>query len=375
MQHFKLHVRNTISRASCWGLISMMACGATPSFAQKYTATLLKNLPGGHSPYAVAINNSGQVTGFAYEPYDAADIADVVVWNGSTPTIIAHNATATDINNLGFVTGSYFETGAGYGKTFVASPGFFNDNLYNSSGNIIDGVGGTIIYGTLTGINDGDKMTGVINFHSSSLAAVWDNPTDTFPSAYLFPPAPYSECDSSADAINNAGDVVGIFFTCSSYLFHAALWQHDGTVKDLGTLGGSTSAANSINALGYIAGWASLPNNAEHAVIWGPTTRAFDLGTLGGSSSYANSINAEGDVVGSAGTSNGDIHAVIWTHKHHQIIDLNNEIDPTLAKEITLESAAGTNDKCQIVVNGTINKNLEDVVYLLSLTDQTNCND
>lgn len=113
----------------------------------------------------------------------------------------------------------------------------------------------------------------------------------------------------------------------------------------------------------------------QHAVVWGPTTKAFDLGTLGGKNSFAGGINEAGDVVGSAQTSYGVWHAVIWTHKHYTAVDLNSEIDPKLAGEITLVDAIATNDKCRVLASGFNNKTQLPESYLLSLTIQANCNE
>src|ERR1700733_9956797 len=85
MKKNKWDVRNTISRVGYLGLVSAVALGATPSFAQKYTATELKTLSGGTFATAIAMNNVDQVVG-------SADIAsgdsDAVMWNGANPTVI-----------------------------------------------------------------------------------------------------------------------------------------------------------------------------------------------------------------------------------------------------------------------------------------------
>jgi uncharacterized membrane protein len=109
--------------------------------------------------------------------------------------------------------------------------------------------------------------------------------------------------------------------------------------------------------------------------LWEPTTRAFDLGTLGGKASYASGVNVEGDVVGSAQTSYGVWHAVIWTHKHFTAIDLNAEIGVAESQSITLTAAVGTNDRCAVVANGYNNKTKAAGSYVLTLADQSNCNE
>ena len=48
---------------------------------------------------------------------------------------------------------------------------------------------------------------------------------------------------------------------------HAFLWE-DGTMYDLGTLGGASSTAVAINDSGQILGESETLGGATHAVIW-----------------------------------------------------------------------------------------------------------
>jgi hypothetical protein len=63
----------------------------------------------------------------------------------------------------------------------------------------------------------------------------------------------------------------------------------------------------------------------------------------------------------------GDQHAVLWVHARSEPIDLNSEIDSSLAQEITLTDAVGINCKCQIVANGYNNKAGASESFVLSL--------
>src|SRR2546429_6713778 len=72
---------------------------------------------------------------------------------------------------------------------------------------------------------------------------------------------------SGASAVNEAGQVVG--WSQGSYPdpIHAFLWEN-GTMTDLGTLGGSTAQAYDINDKGQGVGVGSSSSRINHAVLW-----------------------------------------------------------------------------------------------------------
>lgn len=115
--------------------------------------------------------------------------------------------------------------------------------------------------------------------------------------------------DSSADSINNRGQIVGQASTASGAV-HAVVWQHGG-ITDLGTLGGDYSIAQAINERGQIVGWSVTSAGELHAALW-EDGRIIDLGTLGGDYSTATDINDHGQIAGSSATATGEQHAVLW---------------------------------------------------------------
>ena len=68
-------------------------------------------------------------------------------------------------------------------------------------------------------------------------------------------------------------------------------------VRDLGTLGGTVTAAADVNAMGQVVGFSMTSEGFLHAFVWDRGVMT-DLGTLGGESSYATAINDSGWVVG-----------------------------------------------------------------------------
>ena len=84
-------------------------------------------------------------------------------------------------------------------------------------------------------------------------------------------------------------------------------------MTDLGTLGG-VSTAEDINERGQVVGRSTLAKRGEfHAFLWEDGTMT-DLGTLSGLSSQAYGINDRGQVVGFSQPAVGQqIRATLWT--------------------------------------------------------------
>jgi len=156
---------------------------------------------------------------------------------------------------------------------------------------------------------------------------------------------------ASALAINNAGQIVGsaaIDQLSSAGTGHVHAFLYDGTLHDLGTIGGIDSRAVAINDKGqavgtYFTGTSDHP--IAHAFLYDHGSLT-PLGSLGGQESEALAINNLGQVVGDTGTG-------AFLFDHGTLEDLNAMIDPTL--HISLDRAAAIDDAGTIVATGYLN--------------------
>ena len=119
------------------------------------------------------------------------------------------------------------------------------------------------------------------------------------------------ELSAGAVAINDAGQIVG--YSPASTGRHAVLWSAAGDIRDLGTLGGSTSEAIDINASGLVIGKSLTAGDAEtHFFLWSAATGMQDLDTLGAITSVVE-INDAGQIIGTFIHESGESHAFLYT--------------------------------------------------------------
>ena len=120
-------------------------------------------------------------------------------------------------------------------------------------------------------------------------------------------------------------NVVGGAVTATNSM-HAFTWNDWSGIVDLGTLGGTHSRAMAT-ALGHICGSASTAMGQTHAFFMSsPSSQMTDLGTFGGTISAALNVNNFGQVVGYAETGDGHLHAFYWDDLSQEMVDLNDRI-------------------------------------------------
>jgi probable HAF family extracellular repeat protein len=129
----------------------------------------------------------------------------------------------------------------------------------------------------------------------------------------------------------------------------------NGTINDMGALGGPHSTANAINAQTLVVGWADVADNSTAAFQWqhGKMSQLASLPgsvTSAGNGTQATAVSDNGVIVGSCVTSTGETHAVIWSNG--KITDLNSLIPQT---GLVLTRATGINRSGQIVVEQQTN--------------------
>lgn len=264
----------------------VLSAAAQIGRARHYTITDLGTL-GGSSSSALAINNEGQVVGRSTLPGDT--VTGAFLWQ---------DGAMTDLGSLG---------------------GTFN---------------------TANGINRAGDVVG-----ASEL------PNNTARHAVLFRNGQVIDLGAlpqsglcAAFGVNDRREIFGGCIPVGRVgPFHATQYK-DGTVIDLGTLGGPSSFTNTVNERGTAAGRADLPDGSSRAVIFAEGV-FLNLGTLqGGNFSAGRAINDRGEVACLSNTVNGDFHACLYDGR--DIIDLG-----TLGGSFS--DSGGINNRGQVVGNST----------------------
>ena len=328
---------------------------ATGARAQYKFTDLGTSIPGATQSYASEINAGGQVVG------------TFSLSSGAGGGFLYSDGTARVLTALGV--GTQY---AGGGAAAINDSGQIAGELgiSLSVGHACIYAGGTVQdLGTLGGtdscaasINDNGQVVG-----TSDVTPGNDSPQD----AFLYSNGTMTDLDqlvggkhqSSADAINNAGKVVG---NCGGSAFVYA----NGTVTTIASV-----LADAINDAGEVVGEITSSNGGHpgHAFLWSPGAGVTDLGTLPapyGQTSTAFGINDSGQIVGDSYSPtvppNGPPpypHAFLYSNGTMK--DLNNL---TSAPGFTLNNATAVNAAGQIVGTAQVDgvSPTTDIAFLLT---------
>ena len=161
-------------------------------------------------------------------------------------------------------------------------------------------------YSSANAINDAGEITGVSNTGSAIVPFIWSDKNGL----QRLPLFGGDNC-GQAVAINKHGDVAGISSGLNGS--RAYLWSRKTGVLNLNILpGGTYSRAHDINDSDEVAGVSNTPDG-DRATLWTKDGSVRDLGTLPGDlTSEALAINNTGEVVGYSKGPNG-MRAFLWT--------------------------------------------------------------
>lgn len=346
-------------------LSSLMVLGFATSesanAASLYSVTDLGTLSGSWS-LATGINDSGQVIG--YSNYFRAFFWENGVMT-DLGTLGGTQSQAWGINDLGEVVGfadTNFvmnEYGHLYQQAF----------LWNKSQGMTD------LGGPLGGSIGEQSLAYDIN-NSGQVVGGWLRlPSKEGRYAFLLQNGSITDLgtlggwESRAFSINNSGQVVGeSTFSKNDNENHAFIWNEGKGMTDLGTLnGGSLSAATAINDSGQVVGYSVTGGyRSTEAFLWEEGAGMISLGTLGGNHSDAQDINNLGQIVGlsSKTISSQDTYAFIW--EGGVMTDLNSLIPDDSGWLLT--EARDINNNGQIVGSGYIDNQLH--AFLLTPTSE-----
>ncbi|MBW4665618.1 MAG: PEP-CTERM sorting domain-containing protein [Chroococcus sp. CMT-3BRIN-NPC107] len=292
-----------------------------------------------------------EITGLDFLPSDINDSAQVVgenyLWeNGNVTdlnTLAGANKShlfATSINNNGAIVGGGLTTSNSIGQAFVfngstisavtpafncrSNCGYVVAEDINDSGTIAlnyDGRVGLVqtSYGTTTqalstrtlfniAINNQNQVVGSAVFtDGSSLGQFSENGQQTDLVAQAEPDSIYRLNRSTANDINDAGNIVGSGLVStfpSNSALEATLWTDaDEPGVSLGTLGGANSEAFGVNNSEQVVGVSTLLDGlTQHAFLW-EGDEILDLNSLidpalGWELTSAFEINNSGDIIG-----------------------------------------------------------------------------
>jgi probable HAF family extracellular repeat protein len=296
------------------------------------------------------LNDRGEAVGFAETAVPDPDGEDVCgfgtkltcsafLWRhgrmSALPTLGGNNGQASAMNNRGQITG-FAESTVSDSSCPASSPSKTDSPVIWEDGKAraLPTVGSDPD-GEANAINDQGQAVGYSGTCTAALHAVlWEKSGTAFP-------LPDLGTGGFAFGINNQGQIVGDVASPDGTTFYAALWRN-GALTNLRTLPGDFAAiASGINNQGQVVG-STLDStfNWSNAFIWQDGVMT-GLNTLFPASSnlyptMANQINERGQIVGMAtvlsGPHTGETHAFLATPVDERIAKSIADVAPTHPK-------------------------------------------
>ncbi|MBB4842499.1 putative HAF family extracellular repeat protein [Paucibacter oligotrophus] len=299
------------------GALVLVAAGwLHPAQAQpRYSLTPLGELGGGYVQ-AQGLNDAGQVVGIArlasgdYRAFSYTALSGI----SELPTLAGQESGALGIASNGLVTGYMglhaFVYEAGVARSF--GPEGLSPLAINAQGSVL------AMYGNAMRLYE----------RSGNFVTL---------------PTLGGSSNFSLGAINDQGVVVGQSRMLGDLYTRAFSYEH-GVMRNLGTLGGSFSAATAINNAGLIVGTSTQADGSNRAFVYSDGLMR-GLATQAGGT-QATALSSKGVVGGWSNTG-----AVIWTNDGNTLASLNG-LAPAGWNFV---SVVGITAADQVLVNGSFN--------------------
>jgi probable HAF family extracellular repeat protein len=340
-------------------------------------ASNLGALPGSNSSIAVWLSDSGLVAGLSQngiDPLTGGPAFEAILWGqvGSITdlgTLGGNQSIANAVNNRGQAAGVALNTipdaYASTGVFYVAGATQAHAFRWTKSQGMQDlgTLGGTDSIAVLT--NERGQIAGW-SFTNTTVNSTTGLPTlDPFlwGNGTMLDLGTLGGTFGRTFSLNNRGQVAGTSNLAGDQSCHPFLWDKKGGMKDLGTLGGDSGLAFFVNDAGEVVGVANLPgvlgcdqvNTPQHAFLWKNGVMT-DLGAPDGDPcSFASAINSKHQIVGFGSDCQTNFpspsYRALLSEDGEPMLDLNTLIPPN--PDLQLGWAAYINDHAEIAAVGT----------------------